>query len=155
MNWRAISLLFGVACALCACPGEPAPPEVFPADYAASYVEVRDCRRSGDHDLNYIRVLADPASSGPYMSRAEPFPVGSIILKEEYDFVDGECAGDISQWTVMIRLPTDSSPETLDWQWYQVSRDGDILGEDTPRCYGCHATCEPGGVGYLGTCAEP
>lgn len=144
------------ACAFtCACGGDPEPDAPFPADYAATYVEVRDCRRSGDHDLNYIRILAEPEVAPAYLARDQPFPEGSVILKEEYDFADGTCAGDITQWTVMVRQAAGSSPETLDWYWYKVDRDGYVVSEDTPACYGCHAGCEATGVGYLGTCAEP
>src|SRR5690606_34595380 len=37
-------------------PGPDVEP-LFPEDYRDSYVEVRDCRGSGDHDLNQVRML--------------------------------------------------------------------------------------------------
>ena len=55
----------------------------------------------------------------------------------------------------MVQLAPGSSPETLDWRWYRIDAEGQIVGEDTPSCYGCHASCEAQGVGYLGTCADP
>lgn len=134
--------------------GDPEPD--FPADYAATYVEVRDCRASGDHDLNQVRMLADPAALSPYQNRNAPFPVGSVVLKEEFEFGDTDCSGPIKQWTVMTRLPDGSAPTTLDWRWQRIDAAGAVVGVDTPRCYGCHMGCgvESEG-GYEGTCAHP
>ncbi|WP_181233678.1 cytochrome P460 family protein [Enhygromyxa salina] len=139
-----------------ACPTEE--PEVepdFPADYEASYVEVRDCRGSGDHDLNNIRILADPAALEPYQGRVEPFPVDAVVLKEEYEFGDFDCSGPIKQWTVMRRLPDGSAPDTLDWAWQRVDLERKVLDEDAPRCIGCHTGCGVEPDGYDGTCAIP
>src|SRR4051812_28274789 len=88
---------------------------LFPADYAATYVEVRGCRPSGDHDLNNIRVLADPAALGPYMTRASDFPVGAVVLKEEHDFGDTACTGKPKQYTVMVKQPAGTATARLDW----------------------------------------
>lgn len=137
-------------------PDPPAGPDpLFPADYAATYTEVRDCRPSGDHDLNVIRILVDAEALGPYQDRDEPFPVGAVVLKEEYSFDDPTCAGPIEQWTVMVRLEPDSSPTTLDWRWQRVDAERNVVGEDTPRCYGCHTGCTPDAGGYEHTCAIP
>lgn len=128
---------------------------VFPADYETTYTEVRDCRTSGDHDLNHIRVLADQAALGPYLDHDAPFPEGSVIIKEEYDFGDNDCTGDIKQWTVMQRLPNGTSTETLDWYWQRVDASRNVLGENTPRCWGCHSLCTPDVGGYDFTCTLP
>ena len=112
-----------------ACPGDDAPagPDpLFPEDYAARYTEVRNCRGSGDHDLHNIRILVDAAARVPYEGRQEPFPVGSVVLKEEYDFGDVTCSGELLQWTVMQKLEPGSVPEDLDWTWQQV--DGTVQG---------------------------
>ena len=46
-----------------AAPKIAAPPEPgFPADYAATYQEVLNFRKSADHDLDWIRVLDDPVA---------------------------------------------------------------------------------------------
>lgn len=132
---------------------DPAPN--FPEDYRASYSEVRGCRPSGDHDLNNIRILADPAALAPYMGRAAPFPVGSIVLKEEFDFADATCSGAITQWTEMTRLESGTSPTTLDWRWHQVDRNRKIVATDSPRCITCHTSCGEPPDGYSGTCAVP
>ena len=127
----------------------------FPADYAGSYVEVRNCRGSGDHDLNNIRILAAPDALGPYQKRDAPFPVGAVVLKEEYDFGDQTCTGPLKQWTVMRRLATDSSPSTLDWAWQRVDTTRTVVEQDPQRCIGCHMGCGVGPDGYAGTCAVP
>jgi hypothetical protein len=127
----------------------------FPADYAATYTEVRDCRASGDHDLNNIRVLTDPAATTAYQGRTQPFPIGAIVLKEEHDFADVDCTGPVTQWTVMQRLADDSSPTTLDWRWQRVDRDRNLATEDDPRCFNCHVGCGNPPDGYDGTCTIP
>lgn len=142
------------------CPGDDGttddgPEPDFPADYVDSYVEVRNCRGSGDHDLNNIRILADPSAAGPYQDRTTPFPVGSIVLKEEYDFGDLTCEGPIKQWTVMRKLEAGSSPETLDWAWQRVDLERKVVDQDAARCYGCHSPCVEPPDSYDGTCAVP
>lgn len=143
-----------LAGALAACGGDDAVP-AFPADYAATYQEVRDCRGSADHDLGQIRVLADPAARGPYLARDAAFPIGAVLLKVEYDFADPTCAGPITQWTVMQRLPDGGDPQLLGWTWQRVDRDRRVVSENDSRCLGCHADCGVGPDGYLGTCTVP
>ncbi|MEZ4384951.1 MAG: cytochrome P460 family protein [Nannocystaceae bacterium] len=127
----------------------------FPENYADDYVEVRDCRGSGDHDLHTIRILADPAALAPYQDRGAPFPVGAVVLKEEYEFGDLECAGPIVQWTVMRRLAPGSAADNLDWAWQRVDPQRQVVDSDAPRCVGCHQGCGAAPDGYEGTCAVP
>ncbi len=141
-----------------ACDGDdpPADDVLFPEDYAATYQEVRDCRQSGGaHDINFVRVLSDPAALGPYTDRATAFPEGAIVLKEEYDFGDQTCAGPIKQWTVMVKLAAGANPDALDWQWQRVSNLRDVVEADAPRCIGCHQGCGVPPDGYDGTCTVP
>lgn len=132
------------------CGSDPVEP-AFPADYAASYLEVRDCRSSADHDLNKIRIVADPAAMPAYVART-PFPVGAIVLKEEYDFVDDSCNGAIKQWTVMVKVDDDTN---LGWSWQRVDASRAVTGEDESRCIGCHTDCGRPPDGFEGTCAVP
>ena len=152
---RAVALLAVAVVACTGDDGDDGPPPDFPADYAASYTEVRDCRGSGDHNLNTIRILASPEALSPYQGRAEPFPPGAIVLKEEYDFGDSACAGPIKQWTVMRRLPAGAAPDALDWAWQQVDAQRRVVEEDAPRCIGCHKSCGVAPDGYEWTCALP
>jgi hypothetical protein len=147
----AVALLLGSSsCAGDDAPGGAAP--AFPADYAATYTEVRGCRNSADHDLSRVRVLADPAALEPYRQRDADFPVGSVVLKEEHDFADTDCAGSPVRWTVMTRLAPGSSPSTLDWHWQAVDGSRRVTTENEPRCIGCHTSCGVPPDGYLGTC---
>lgn len=130
---------------------------LFPASYADTYEEVRDCRRSGDHDLNYIRVVAAPDAVEPYQARDEatPFPTGAVVLKEEYDPSDATCSGEIAQWTVMSKLSAGSSADTLDWHWQRVGTDRLVETDNEPRCIGCHESCGSSLPGFDSTCADP
>lgn len=142
-----------------ACPagddGDDGVEPAFPEDYAATYVEVRNCRGSGDHDLNNIRILVDPTARVAYEGRTEPFPVGAVVMKEEYDFGDTSCSGELKQWTVMVKLEAGSSPDTLDWAWQQVDASRRVVEEDAPRCIGCHQGCGVAPDGYDWTCSIP
>jgi hypothetical protein len=128
---------------------------LFPTNYESTYLEVRNCRQSGDHDLNNIRILADPTGVASYRDRLENFPVGAIVLKEEYEFDDRDCTGPVKQWTVMQRLPDDVNPSALDWDWQKVAGTGRVVEENTPLCYGCHTGCGFAPDGFDGTCTVP
>ena len=138
---------------LAACGGDD-PEPFFPEDSAATYVAVRGCRRSADHDLGNIRVLADPAALAPYRDRAAPFPAGAVVLKVEYDFGDLTCAGPIRNFTAM-RRDAALDPQRLGWSWQRVDHDRTVTSEDDSRCIGCHSQCGSPPDGYLGTCAVP
>jgi hypothetical protein len=131
--------------ALGGCPPGPSSAPVFPADYRTSYVEVRDCRRSPDHDLSYIRVLASPDAESVYRTRTGAFPEGAVVLKEEYG--DPACS-DLSGWSAMRR-------EGGAWHWQDVAVDRVVVEDDGPRCVACHASCGVPPDGYEGTCALP
>lgn len=150
---RGLLLLF--AGLLTGCPGPTPGVDLLPADYADTYTEVRDCRSSGDHDLHNIRVLADPAALGPYLNRMDPFPVGSIIVKEEYDFGDSDCSGEILRWTIMQRLEEGESPPDLDWHWQDVNQDFFVTEDNSERCAQCHFDCGAATTSYMGTCTDP
>lgn len=141
------------ACGDDAAPRGPEP--LFPADYAATYVEVRDCRSSTDHELSRVRVLADPASADAYRSRDGGFAAGDTFVKAEYDYSDTECQGEIQRWTVMVRLAEGSSPVTLDYAWQELDAQRNVVTEDDSRCIGCHTSCGVPPDGYLGTCTVP
>ena len=139
--------------AACSDNEEPAPPPLFPADYAASYVQVRDCRVSSEHEITPVRVLAEPAAAAAYMGRDADFPEGSILIKEEYDYADRACTGEIVQFTVMQREAAGSATDQLDWRWQKVSAARAVISENEPRCANCHRTCGNPPEGYQGTCS--
>lgn len=143
-RWLVLALAIG------ACTDDVEP--TFPASYAATYTEVRNCRSSSDHDLHRIRVLADPAALGPYQTRTAAFPVGAIVLKAEYDFADVTCSDDPVEWTVMQKS---ASPEALGWVWQRVGADRTVTTENDPSCITCHTSCGVAPDGYDGTCTMP
>lgn len=128
---------------------------MFPEDYEASYTEVRDCRGSGDHDLNNIRILVDGDALTAYEGRMEPFPEGAVVLKVEYDFGDTTCAGEIKQWTAMRKLAEGAGEDTLGWEWQKVNAERQVETEDEPRCIACHTGCGVEPDGYDATCSIP
>jgi hypothetical protein len=130
------------------------PKSLLPASYRTNYTMVRDCRKSGDHDFNYVRVFADPAATDPYLMRTTEFPADSVVVKEEYDPADVTCGGEIQQWTLMSRLATGTAPTTIDWSWQKVMKDGTVT-EDDRGCIGCHKLCGVPPDGYQGTCSIP
>ncbi len=125
---------------------------VFPASYEATYTEVRNCRSSSDHDLHRIQVLADPAALAAYQTRASAFPVGSIVLKAEYEFGDTSCTGPVVEWTAMQKLGT---PGDLGWVWQRVNADRSVETENDSLCITCHSDCGIAPDGYDGTCTMP
>jgi len=135
----------------------PKDPPMFDLAWMATYTEVRNCRKSADHDLQNIRVLADASAAGPFLQRDAPFPDGSIILKVQYDFGDLDCTGEVQQFTVMKKLTgTVAAPATaqLGYDWQRVDSENEIVTTNDTACFGCHSDCfDPSG--YLGTCAVP
>ena len=152
---RRVALTVLVAHVLFGCGSASEEPVVFPADYAATYQQVRTCRFSLDHDLIYIRVLASPDALAPYTGRAAPFPAGAIVLKEQYGDSDTTCAGPIVNFTVMQKLDVGSSPAMLDWDWQKVTADHHPVDTEIMRCTQCHMGCGKPPEGYDGTCTVP
>jgi hypothetical protein len=150
------SVLVALAGAACSSPSTPPAGDgvAFPAGYAASYELVRDCRKSGDHSLDFVRVLASPAALGPYTDRVTAFPDGAVVVKEQYDVSDTTCAGPIVEWTAMQKHA--AATDRLGWDWQRVSVSRTIVESNSTRCYGCHADCAgPPGTGYDYTCTDP
>ena len=138
------------------CGNDDKPEPIVPADYAATYQEVRNCRFSLDHDLLYIRVLASPDALTPYLGRTAPFPLGAIVLKEQYGEDDTTCAGPIVSFTVMEKLEVASSPVALDWNWQEAGADRRARSVNIKSCTSCHTDCgQPSNNGYDGTCTVP
>ena len=133
--------------------GEPPVRPVFPAGYAALYQEVRPCRHSADHDLNYVKVLADAAALAPYQGRAAPFPKDAVVLKVEY--LDDACA-QLVGFTAMRKEAPGTASASNDWSWQKVDAQRKVLESgQVERCIGCHQACGRAPSAYDLTCAEP
>jgi hypothetical protein len=138
---------FAFAClAFVACNGgDSSVDPFFPTDFETSYTEVYGCMRSGDHDLNQVRILTDDGSTTPWRERVGAFPIGAVILKPEY--ADVACT-DVVAYTVMRKAEA-----IVDggWEWQRLDRDLKETDYDLGRCESCHRSC-PGG--YDWTCTE-
>src|SRR5262245_29012317 len=104
------------------------------------YQEVRNCRMSLEHAAT-IRVLASPDAVEAYSGRTAAFPVGSIVLKEEYAQSDVTCARPIVRYTVMRKLGAGTMPEMLDWEWQKDDSSFHEIGTDLATCVNCHSVC--------------
>jgi len=150
-------------CALLGCDGSssgsdagdaPEPRAVFPADFAETYREIRDCRNSHEHELHYIRVQVSEDAEAPYaaLSPDVPYPPGATLVKVEYD--DEECRTLVG-YTAYRKLAPGENPEGGDWWWQKLDAEQHVLEEGAPwRCLNCHMVhCAPP-YGYDLTCAE-
>lgn len=136
----AIALVASIAGA-CGPDDPPATEVVFPAGYEATYVEVRNCRRSPDHDLSYIRVLANAEAEPSYRTLSGTLPEGSVLVKEE--FADEACT-ELTGWTAMRKEPAGYAPEGGDWRWQRVDLDRTVVVDGAAaQCLACHQFCTP------------
>jgi sugar lactone lactonase YvrE len=126
------------------------PEPIVPADYAASYVEVRDCRFSLEHGGVYIRVLTSPEAAQPYLKNASPLPVGSVVVKEEYS--DGECeAEELLRWRAMRKEAPGFDPQDGDWHWQWLTPRREVVYNEKSTCIGCHVRPDCLGRDYMCT----
>lgn len=160
---RAVALLVAIGAACSPAPEtEPLIEPLWPAGFATSYKPVRPCRRSIDHDLGYVTIHADPTSTQAYETRDKPFPLGSIVLKVEYD--DENCTT-LRGFTVMKREAPGYDPDYGNWHWQKadaarmVTVDGrsssPVANPPTAvdRCVKCHDSCGKAPDGFDGTCS--
>jgi hypothetical protein len=121
------------------CRATPTP--IFPADYRATYTEVRDCRLSLEHGGVMVRVLANAVAAQPYVDLANPLPVGSIVVKEEYS---GTTCDDTSfvRWRAMRKESPGFDPVDGDWHWQWVEADRSVTFDDKSTCITCHTRPE-------------
>ena len=125
---------------------------LFPESYQTDWSMVRDCRRSIEHDLSYVRIWADEAAAAPYQAREGTLPVGSTLLKEEFD--DEECT-DLIGFTLM-RREEGFAPTRGDWHWQEVTFDREVVLDGAEfTCFHCHADCGGMDTAFDWTCAEP
>jgi hypothetical protein len=124
----------------------------FPADFAQTYLEMRNCRHSHEHELRHIRVFASPGAQLPYknLHLATPYPEGATLVKLEYELA-GCNPADLVEYTVMYKGKGGEG----DWFWQRVSVDRMVDEEGTLRdCINCHRVhCSPP-FGYDLSCAE-
>lgn len=122
------------------------PASLVPSNYATSYVEVRRCRSTVEHQPNpsgdvvrNIRVWVSPGAAQAYINNAATLPAGAVVIKEEYG---ASCnRADLLAWTVM-RKEAGYDPPRGDWHWQRVRASTNAVLEDgrVQRCISCHDT---------------
>ncbi len=113
------------------------PEPILPADYRASYLEVRNCRFSLEHGGVYIRVLASPEAAAAYQANANPLPAGAVIVKEEYG--DDQCeASELLRWRAMRKESPGFDPADGDWHWQYLTARREVVYNDKGTCISCH-----------------
>jgi hypothetical protein len=111
---------------------------IFPASYRNTYVEVRNCRFSVEHDGVAIRVLANPVAVQPYLQNQNPLPVGSVVVKEEYNAAGCGDDSKLVRWRAMRKEEPGFDAEGGDWHWQWVNRNRTVRYDDKSTCIGCH-----------------
>lgn len=126
--------LYGLSLTGC---GDVAPPasDWFPADWAARWTQVRDCRFSIEHDGRSITVWASPEGASAYRDGRYPLPEGTVLIKPLY--ADGRC-GELEGFAVMRK-------EEGAWQWKLTDAQRRPMTPERPgSCVGCHVACTEG-----------
>jgi hypothetical protein len=155
--------LTACAVALGACGGsephdpQPPPPSLLPADYPLRFVEVRDCRRSVEHGLVNILIRTDSVMAPIYESGPYPFPVGTLVVKEEYAGANQGCTQRVGT-TLMRKEAPGYDPAHNDWHWQRLDAAGTVVLDGRgsgglAACASCHAGKACRGRDF--TCAEP
>ena len=100
---------------------EPEPEPVIEPVFGdvSGWSEERDCRFTHEHELRYIRVVADPGAREPYraLDPSTPYPVGATLVKLEYD--DENCT-QLTGYTAMQKQEPGFSATGNDWRWQRA-----------------------------------
>ena len=124
---------------LCACggPSPVLPSPLVPEDFATALTEVRPCQASADHELRFVRILADPATAARFDNGPFPLPIGSLVVKEESD--DATCARRSGFSAVRKEA---SMAHGMAWRWQKLDAARLVLEDGAlKKCSSCHASC--------------
>lgn len=163
---KVVSAAFALA--LAACDAPPGSIEVLVPEDLTGWTEMRDCRFTHEHELRYIRVLADDLAVEPYaaLSPEKPYPVGARMVKIEY--FDKDCT-ELLGMTAYRKEPPGYWPEGHDWRWQNLDAERHVIEDGKViRCVTCHeghctpkeqarpgrAYCDYPNCGYDLTCGE-
>jgi len=116
----------------------PALTPIFAASYRNNFVEVRSCRFSIEHGGVAMRVLANPIGAAAYLAEANPLPVGSIVIKEEYNNADCSDDAKLVRWAAMLKRSPGFDAEHGDWHWQWVNRNRTVAADGKASCIACH-----------------
>ena len=118
---------------------------LFPPDFLDSYILVRECRLSVEHNLTYVRVYVDSTGAQSYLNGTYPLPVGTVSVKTMAD--NEQCDGGIVEYAVMVKGSAGTAPSTNDWIWQSVNSDRSVRLSGTifeGACISCHEDCTKG-----------
>lgn len=128
-----------------ACDSDPiaAPKPLIAADAHLTWKQTRACRISHEHWLHGVRVVVNELAWQPYVSWLpyekgnQPFPVGAMVVKPEYN--DDKCI-ELLGYTVMRKESPGYWPQGNDWQWFELDATGMTVkqGKLTKECVTCH-----------------
>jgi hypothetical protein len=151
-------LIAAVNATLHGCPVETASPTasptptmaiepIFPANYRDTFTVVRDCRLGIEHGGVMIRVFANSVAAQPYLHNQNPLPLGSIVVKEEFDGTDCSNDADLTRWSAMRKESPGFDPVDNDWHWQRVTAPSRQVTCDDKTCPGfvcitCHRAAE-------------
>lgn len=119
----------------------------FPQDWESSYTKVVNCKKSAIHSGPYVAVWADSSGVDLYKGddKAVAAPEGTVIVKPQYS--DDGCT-DLTAITVMRKGSPGTAPEKGDWEYQNITGEGEIAEEgQVGYCINCHTGCS--GKDYL------
>lgn len=153
MTWRLVAAIALIG-ATAGCGGDTTDPgsteAAFPADYLASFTQVRDCRFSVEHDGVFITVHANDVANDAYVNGVYPLPEGSMLVKTLYD--DPECS-QLAGYAVMVKMQDGYESGAGDWYWESVDAGRSVeQGGRLQSCLSCHVGCTDG---RDFTCTDP
>jgi hypothetical protein len=129
-------------------PTPAGPQPLFSADFEQTFVQVRGCRKSIEHDLEFVRLLVRPEDAATYArcvvpdspcGDADGFAQGALLVKAQY--LDASCT-ELLRWTVAQKDA--ASTEGGGWRWQEVSAARQVTLDGAPRaCVSCHTHCDP------------
>ncbi len=116
---------------------------IFPANYRDTFTEVRDCRLAIEHNGAMIRVFTNDIATEPYRRNQNPLPVGSIVVKEEYEGLDCSNPAELRRWTAMRKEMPGFDAADGDWSWQRLDAPSRTVTCNTKTCPGfvcvtCH-----------------
>jgi hypothetical protein len=146
-----LSLFVWSAVAALGC-AEDSPPEttaIFPPDFTERFTELRDCRQSIEHELEYVKLFVPPDQVAllercvqPDSPCADPLPTGTLLIKPQY--LDAACT-QLLRITAAARVADLPLGDPNAWRWQTVSPAGVVLQDGQPDgCVRCHSACSPG-----------
>ncbi|MEP0847134.1 MAG: cytochrome P460 family protein [Phycisphaerae bacterium] len=146
-RWRrcAAAPLAAIAAAiLTGCPssGDGSAEAFFPENYRTAFTLVRDCRNSIEHAAT-VRVWVNAIGAQAYLNDANPLPVGTIVVKEQFSGAACDDDADLFLWSVMRKEEAGFDSQDGDWNWQDVSApDRRVVVSGKTSCIGCHGRQE-------------